>query len=206
MSDDDLTQRLADRLAVTDVVVRYFELVDAKRWEHMHEVFTEDTTTRWTADTLVEGRDSIVAAMQHMIGSDEIVTYHHVASMAPVVDGDSAEVVARVRAMHYGVGPRAGKFYESLGIQPTRLVRTPEGGALAIHEWQIAVKLGDQRRLFLPRSPRASHYRPQPGLDSRSRPHPFLRRRLVEVAAEDLLVAERKLRGGQRAQRQLPAR
>src|SRR4249920_3713053 len=120
MSDDDLTQMLADRLAVTDVVVRYFELVDAKGWERMHEVFTEDTTTRWTPDSLVEGRDSIVAAMQHMIGSDEIVTYHHVASMAPVVDGDSAEVVARVRAMHYGVGPRTGKFYESLGIQPTR--------------------------------------------------------------------------------------
>jgi ketosteroid isomerase-like protein len=150
MRDDELTQMLADRLAVTDVVVRYFELVDAKGWERMHEVFTEDTTTRWTADSLVEGRDSIVAAMQHMIGSDEIVTYHHVASMSPVVDGDSAEVVARVRAMHNGVGSRAGKFYESLGIQPTRLVRTPEGWRISHHEWQIAVMLGDREVLFAP--------------------------------------------------------
>lgn len=150
MSDDDLTQRLADRFAVTDVVIRYFELVDAKGWEHMHEVFTEDTTARWTPDTLVEGRDSIVAAMQHMIGSDEIITYHHVACMAPVVDGDNAEVVARVRAMHYGVGPRAGKFYESLGIQPTRLVRTPEGWRIKHHEWIISVKLGDMEELFAP--------------------------------------------------------
>ena len=39
---------LADRLAITDVVVRYFELVDAKGWDRMHEVFTEDTTARWT--------------------------------------------------------------------------------------------------------------------------------------------------------------
>ena len=77
--------------------------------------------------------------MQHMIGSDEIVTYHHVASMTPVVDGDTAEVVARVRAMHHGVGPRAGKFYESLGVQPTRLVRTPEG-------WRIsAPRMADRR-------------------------------------------------------------
>ena len=150
MSDDDLTQRLADRLAVADVVVRYFELVDAKGWERMHEVFTEDTTTRWTPDSLVEGRDGIVDAMQHMIGSDEIVTYHHVASMAPVVDGDSAEVVARVRAMHYGVGPRAGKFYESLGIQPTRLVRTPKGWRIKHHEWIISVKLGNMEELFAP--------------------------------------------------------
>ena len=150
MSDDDLTQRIADRLAVTDVVVRYFELVDAKRWERMHEVFTEDTTTRWTPDSLVEGRDSIVGAMQHMIGSDEIVTYHHVASMAPVVDGDTADVVVHIRAMHHGVGPRAGKFYESLGIQPTRLVRTPEGWRISHHEWQIAVMLGDREELFAP--------------------------------------------------------
>ena len=150
MSDDDLTQQLADRLAINDVVVRYFELVDAKGWDRMHEVFTDDTTTRWTPDSLVEGRDGIVAAMQHMIGSDEIVTYHHVASMAPVVDGDTADVVVRVRAMHHGVGPRAGKFYESLGLQPTRLVRTPEGWRISHHEWQIAVMLGDREELFAP--------------------------------------------------------
>jgi SnoaL-like domain len=150
MSDADLTRSIADRLAINDVLVRYFELVDAKGWENMHEVFTEDTTTRWTADSLLEGRDSIVGAMQHMIGSDEIVTYHHVASMAPVVNGDTADVVAHVRAMHHGVGPRAGKFYESLGIQPTQLVRTPEGWRISHHEWQIAVMLGDREELFAP--------------------------------------------------------
>jgi ketosteroid isomerase-like protein len=150
VGSDDLAQLLADRMAVTDVMVRYFELVDAKDWDRMHEVFTEDTTTRWTADSIVEGREGVVGAMRHMIGSDEIVTYHHVASMAPVVDGDTAEVTARVRAMHYGVGPRAGKFYESLGVQPTRLVRTPDGWRIKHHDWLISVKLGDMEELFAP--------------------------------------------------------
>ncbi len=150
MGSDDLAQLLADRMAVTDVMVRYFELVDAKDWDRMHEVFTEDTTTRWTADSIVKGREGVVGAMRHMIGSDEIVTYHHVASMAPVVDGDTAEVTARVRAMHYGVGPRAGKFYESLGVQPTRLVRTPDGWRIKHHDWLISVKLGDMEELFAP--------------------------------------------------------
>jgi ketosteroid isomerase-like protein len=150
MSSDDLVSVIADRLAITDVMVHYFELVDGKNWDRMDDVFTEDTTTRWTADSIVEGRDSVVGAMRHMIGSDEIVTYHHVASMAPVVDGDTAEVTARVRAMHHGVGPRAGKFYESLGVQPTRMVRTPDGWRIAHHEWQIAVMLGDREELFAP--------------------------------------------------------
>jgi len=149
MSDRD-AQALADRLAVADVVVRYFELVDAKRWDDMHEVFTDDTTARWTADNVIEGRDGVIGAMRHMSGSDEIVTYHHVAAMTPVIDGDRAEVVARVRAMHHGVGAREGKFYESLGIQPTSLVRTPDGWRIKHHDWIIAVKLGSMEELFAP--------------------------------------------------------
>jgi SnoaL-like protein len=149
MSDRD-AQALADRLAVADVVVRYFELVDAKRWDDMHEVFTDDTTARWTADNVIEGRDGVIGAMRHMSGSDEIVTYHHVAAMTPVIDGDRAEVVARVRAMHHGVGAREGKFYESLGIQPTSLVRTPDGWRIKHHDWVIAVKLGSMEELFAP--------------------------------------------------------
>jgi SnoaL-like domain len=150
MNAGDATQVLADRLAVVDIVVRYFALVDAKGWDQMHEVFTEDTTARWTPEVLIQGRANVVGAMQHMSGSDEIVTYHHVASMTPVIDGDKAEVVARVRAMHHGVGPRAGKFYESLGIQPTRLVRTPSGWRIQHHDWVIAVKLGSLEELFAP--------------------------------------------------------
>jgi hypothetical protein len=141
---------IADRLAVIDVLLRCFELVDAKGWDQMHEVFTEDTTARWTPDSVMEGRARVVGAMQHMSGSAEIVTYHHVASMAPVINGDEAEVTVRVRAMHHGVGPREGKFYESLGIQPTRLVRTPEGWRIKHHDWNIAVKLGSMEDLFAP--------------------------------------------------------
>ena len=145
-----LAEQLADRLAVQDVVVRYFELVDAKAWDRMHEVLTDDTTARWTPEVLVQGRDRIVAATQHMIASDEIVTHHLVAAMTPVVDGDTAEVTARVRAMHHGVGPREGKFYESLGVQPTRLARTPDGWRIAHHEWHATVKLGSLDDLFAP--------------------------------------------------------
>lgn len=147
---EKLATAIADRLAVTDVVVRFFELVDAKDWARMNEVLTEDTTARWTPERLVEGLDSLNAAMQHMIGSDEVVTHHHVASMTPVIDGDKADVVARVRAMHYGVGPRAGKYYESLGVQPTHLVRTPAGWRIKHHEYQITAKLGSMEELFAP--------------------------------------------------------
>jgi hypothetical protein len=150
MATDDPIGPLADRLAVSDIVVRYFELVDAKSWDQMDEVFTDDTTAQWTPEVVVTGRDKLVDATRHMLSSDEIATYHHIATMAPQVDGDRARVVARVRAMHYGLGPREGKFYESLGVQPTELVKTPQGWRISHHEWKIATKTGNMEELFAP--------------------------------------------------------
>jgi ketosteroid isomerase-like protein len=141
---------LADRTAVADVLIRYYELVDTKDWGRMHEVFTDDTTARWTPTLLMEGIDDVVGGSRHMIGGDEVVTFHHVAAMTPVVTGDTAEVTARVRAMHYGVGPRAGKFYESLATQPTQLVRTSDGWRISHHEWVIVAKFGSMEDLFAP--------------------------------------------------------
>jgi hypothetical protein len=146
----DVTEQIADRLAVQDVVRRYFELVDTKAWGQFDEVLTEDTTAQWTPDSVLQGREALVAATRHMVGGDEIVTYHHVATMSPSIDGDTAEVTARVRAMHYGLGPRQGKFYESLAVQPTRLVRTTDGWRISHHEWNISVKLGNMEELFAP--------------------------------------------------------
>jgi hypothetical protein len=150
LSDDELVQTIADRLEIQDIVLRYFKLVDTKAWDDFGEVVTEDTTARWTPDGLMHGREAIVGATRHMVGGDEIVTYHHVAAMSPAIDGDTAEVTLRVRAMHHGLGPRAGKFYESLAVQPTKLVRTPEGWRITHHEWNIAVKLGSMEELFAP--------------------------------------------------------
>jgi hypothetical protein len=150
MTDVTTSEALADRNAVTDVVLRYFELVDTKEWDRMHEVFTEDTTARWTPTNVMQGIDNVVGASRHMVGGDEVVTFHHVASMAPVVTGDTAAVTARVRAMHYGLGPREGKFYESLATQPTQLVRTPAGWRISHHEWVIVAKFGSMEDLFAP--------------------------------------------------------
>jgi hypothetical protein len=150
MGTEQTTAMIADRLAVQDVVLRYFELVDSKAWDQMDEVFTDDTTARWTPDAVVQGRDGVVGAMQHMVGSDEIITFHHVSSMSPVIDGDQADVAPRVRAMHHGLGARHGQFYESLAVQPTHLVRTPGGWRIAHHDWNISVKLGSFDTLFAP--------------------------------------------------------
>jgi hypothetical protein len=147
---EELVQLVADAMAVTDVVLRFFELVDSKDWDHMDEVLTEETAVRRAPGTLTEGRSRVVAAMQNMIETDEIVTYHHVTSSTPVIHDDTAEVTVRVRAMHHGVGRRSGTFYESLAVQPTRLVRQQDGWRIQHRDWLIQVKLGSLDELFAP--------------------------------------------------------
>jgi hypothetical protein len=150
-STDDLDM-VIDRFAITDVVNRFFELVDSRRWDLMDEVFAEDATMQETPDRVVQGRAAIVDNFRNFEGSDEdeIVLYDHVGSFTPVVHGETAEADVRVRSMHYGVGPREGKFYESLVVMAVRLVRTPDGWRFSHHDWRISVRLGSLADLYAP--------------------------------------------------------
>ena len=80
--------------------------------------------------------------MRRMLDTEDIVTYHHVAAFTPVVHGDRADQAVRIRAMHNGVGPRAGRFRESLAIQTTHFVRTADGWRCSGFEWKVVVGLG----------------------------------------------------------------
>lgn len=132
----------ADRLAVIDAIHTYVDSIDAKRWEDLDDFFTEDATVWWTAERSTTGRAGILERMRQMLGTDDIVTYHHVASFTPEISGDTARAAVRIRAMHNGVGGRAGRFWESLAVQTTDLVRTPRGWRCSGFSWRVVVGLG----------------------------------------------------------------
>src|SRR5262245_9656038 len=133
---------VADRLAITDLVLGYFAATDAKNWAVVADFYTEDATVWWNPENSTTGRDGIIGFTRSMLGTDEIVTYHHVGAFTPVIDGDTAEAPVKVRAMHNGVGSRAGRFWESLAIQDTHLIRTARGWRCCGYEWKVVVGLG----------------------------------------------------------------
>jgi ketosteroid isomerase-like protein len=133
---------IADRLAIIDLINGYFDATDAKRWDVVEDFYTEDAVVWWNPKSSTTGRARIVGFTRSMLGTDEIVTYHHVASFTPVIDGATAHAPVRVRAMHNGVGARAGRFWESLAIQDTHLLRTPDGWRCCGYEWKVMVGLG----------------------------------------------------------------
>lgn len=136
------TDAIADRFAILDLINGYFAATDAKQWDVVEDFYTDDAVVWWNPQSSTRGRKAIVGFTSAMLGSDEIVTYHHVASFTAVLDGDTAEAPVRVRAMHHGVGSRAGRFWESLAIQNTHLVRTPDGWRCRGYEWKVVVGLG----------------------------------------------------------------
>jgi len=133
---------IADRLAISDLINGYFAATDAKRWDIVEDFYTDDAVVWWNPENSTSGRAGIVGFTRSMLGTDEIVTYHHVANFTANIDGDTAHAAVRVRAMHNGVGARAGRFWESLAIQDTQLVRTPAGWRCRGYEWKVVVGLG----------------------------------------------------------------
>src|SRR5262249_29901218 len=131
-----------DRLEIIDLVNAYVDATHAKRWDLLENFYTEDAVVWLTPEKSRTGRAGIVDYTRQMLGTDEIVTYHHVASFTPMIEGDKAEANVRIRAMHNGVGPRAGRFWESLAIQDTHLVRTADGWRCNGYEWRVIVGLG----------------------------------------------------------------
>src|SRR4029078_3715679 len=99
---------ITDRLAIVDLVNRYFAATDAKDWDVAADFYTDDATVWWNPQDSTTGRAGIVGFTSTMLGTDEIVTYHHVASFTPVIDGDSAAAPGRPRAVHHGVDSRRG--------------------------------------------------------------------------------------------------
>jgi ketosteroid isomerase-like protein len=138
----DLTA-VTDRLAIIELVNRHVDDVDGKRWDAVGSFYTDDAVVRWSPEKRLQGRSTIVDAMRQRLDTDEVVTYHFVASFSLNIDGDTAEAPIRIRAMHEGVGPRTGRFYESFGVQKSRFVRTQDGWRCNYYEWEIPVERGN---------------------------------------------------------------
>jgi ketosteroid isomerase-like protein len=133
---------VSDRLAIVDLINNYVDAIDAKDWDRLDDFFTEDAVVWWNPESSTSGHSPILERMRQMLDTDEIVTYHHAASFTPSISGDSAEASVRIRAMHNGVGPRSGRFWESLAVQTTHFVRTSAGWRCSGFSWRVVVGLG----------------------------------------------------------------
>ncbi|MDP3674914.1 MAG: nuclear transport factor 2 family protein [Novosphingobium sp.] len=147
-SADGLT-RLFDERAIERLYVRYCELVDAKDFARLDEVFTPDTRGDYTQalgeGVVTEGLAMLVAAMEANLGAGSHcgATHHNVTNFDIAVEGDAATAQVHYIAAHAGVGALAGRHYTMWGEYDDHLVRTEEGWRVSERIYTLAVATGD---------------------------------------------------------------
>lgn len=128
---------LIDKDAIQQVYVRYCEIVDAKRFDEMTEVFTADCIGDYTQalgpGVISPDRASLIASMHANLGegSNCSATHHNVMNFRIRIDGDRATAKVNYYAVHRGCGDHEGALYSMWGQYADQLVRAPEG-------WRIA--------------------------------------------------------------------
>jgi 3-phenylpropionate/cinnamic acid dioxygenase small subunit len=129
-------EELTDRLAVTDVMYRFAAGLDGRDWELYRSVFTDEfdldyssyraeNKGRWRAD------DWVARAASLFPGLD--ASQHAITNVRVSLAGDTAQVLADVRADHVLVVDGVAEVYTVCGRYDDGLVRTADG-------WRICRK------------------------------------------------------------------
>jgi len=131
---------LMDKHAIEQVYIRYCEIVDAKTFDDMHEVFTENSTSDYTQalgpGVISPNRASLIASMHANLGPDSNcgATHHNVLNFRIAVNGDTAKAKVQYYAVHRGKNDYEGALYSMWGLYDDELVRTAEG-------WRVANRI-----------------------------------------------------------------
>lgn len=129
--------------------MRYCELIDAKAFRQLDEVFTPYTRGDYIQalgeGAVTEGLAMLVGAMEANLGAGTHyrATHHNVTNFRIAVDGDSATAKVHYIAAHAGAGALAGRDYVMWGEYDDRLVRTSQGWRFKDRIYTLAVSTGD---------------------------------------------------------------
>jgi hypothetical protein len=139
---------LMDKHAIEQVYIRYCEIVDAKSFDDMHEVFTPDCVGDYTHSlgpgVISPNRESLIASMHANLGEGSNCgpTHHNVLNFRIAVTGDVASAKVHYYAVHRGCGDFEGALYSMWGQYEDDLVRTPAGWRVAARVYKCYVSEG----------------------------------------------------------------
>ncbi|WP_157217011.1 nuclear transport factor 2 family protein [Flavisphingomonas formosensis] len=126
-------QELNDERDIKLVYCAYCDIIDAKDFDRLTEVFAHDAVQDYRSnlgpDGLMQGTGPLIAgAKTHMgEGSNCGATHHNVMNFRIHVSGDTATAKVHYYAVHVGARKYEGAIYSMWGEYDDQLVRTPQG-------------------------------------------------------------------------------
>lgn len=121
-------QELSDRFEIQDLLVRYSQLLDARRFDEMAELFTDDAVLDYTATGAIKGSWPEMAAFVAKAFAGFAGSQHVMGLPAITLDGDTA--TARTICFNPMVVDHKKVFFVGLWYAD-RLVRTQTGWRFA---------------------------------------------------------------------------
>lgn len=129
---------LDDKHAIEQVYNRYCDIIDAKAFDRLDEVFTWDCVGdyRSTNGKIQEGLAPLIAHVTRGMGpgSDCGATHHNVCNLRLAVSGDRAKSRMHFYAVHEGINHYEGQTYTCWGQYEDDWIRTDAG-------WRVSRRL-----------------------------------------------------------------
>jgi ketosteroid isomerase-like protein len=126
-------QELNDERDIQRVYCNYCDIIDAKDFDRLTEVFTEDAVQDYRSnlgpDGIMKGTAPLIAGAHQHMGPDSNcgTTHHNVVNFRIDVAGDTAKAKVHYYAVHLGVRKYPGVIYSMWGEYVDDLVRTAAG-------------------------------------------------------------------------------
>ncbi len=144
----DILATLKDERDIQRVYLRYCDVIDAKAFDRLDEVFTWDCVGdyRDANGTVQEGLAPLLAHLHANLGPDSTCgpTHHNVLNFRIDPVGDSATAAVHFYAVHRGVGAMADQLYSVWGRYDDELVRTDRGWRICRRRYRNYVTDGDK--------------------------------------------------------------
>ncbi|MFI7111683.1 nuclear transport factor 2 family protein [Nonomuraea sp. NPDC050227] len=122
-----MLQELADRTAIVDTVIAYATALDARDWETLGALFTDDACWEYSGSgERLRGPEAIIARISASVERFD-ATHHLNGNHVATVHGDEAEHTCYYQAQHVRLGLPDGEKFLAGGRYDDRLRRTPDG-------------------------------------------------------------------------------
>jgi 3-phenylpropionate/cinnamic acid dioxygenase small subunit len=132
----DRVQELCDRLDIAEVLARYCDALDQRRWELLAAVFAADASADYGSVGTPTGVEAIASAIRNTIENLD-ATQHLIGNVQVQVQGDTATAQCYLISQHVRAGQPGGEEYLLGGRYVDELARTPDG-------WRITFRRLDR--------------------------------------------------------------
>ncbi len=132
MSEAQMIQNVADRIAVQDVMLRYAAGVDERDMDLYRSCFAEDVEVVGFGDQVVHGADAWVDYVEKALQAFG-PTQHMLAPQLADINGDQASARTDVQALHYMKEPQ-GETLTLWATYKSDMRRTADGWKIVRHE------------------------------------------------------------------------